>query len=282
MTLSVVVHTTPIEVEFVSDLLWSLGVVAIEEHWDPGGVVRLQTSLGDDLEVVERAMNSLPIELDWSTTSVNEAVANTWREFARPTVIGHRMVIAPIWCADQDVAGAVATLPQPDQAIVIPIEPASTFGMGDHPTTMSSLLVIEKYLQPGDVLIDVGCGSGVLGIGALRLGASRAIGMDINPSCVPVSQENARLNEVSDRWAVTSEPLAVIGIPGDIVVANILAPALIELSGELQRLTRPNGLLVISGVLAEHYEHVAQALKPLHEIDRIEIGGWAAVAFQAR
>jgi len=282
MTLSVVVRTTPVEVEFVSDLLWSLGVVAIEEHWDPGGVVRLQTSLGDDLEVVERAMNSLPIELDWSTTSVNEAVANTWREFARPTVIGHRMVIAPIWCADQDVAGAVATLPQPDQAIVIPIEPASTFGMGDHPTTMSSLLVIEKYLQPGDVLIDVGCGSGVLGIGALRLGASRAIGMDINPSCVPVSQENARLNEVSDRWAVTSEPLAVIGIPGDIVVANILAPALIELSGELQRLTRPNGLLVISGVLAEHYEHVAQALKPLQEIDRIEIGGWAAVAFQAR
>ena len=282
MTLSVVVRTTPVEVEFVSDLLWSLGVVAIEEHWDPGGVVRLQTSLGDDLEVVERAMNSLPIELDWSTTSVNEAVANTWREFARPTVIGHRMVIAPIWCADQDVAEAVATLPQPDQAIVIPIEPASTFGMGDHPTTMSSLLVIEKYLQPGDVLIDVGCGSGVLGIGALRLGASRAIGMDINPSCVPVSQENARLNEVSDRWAVTSEPLAVIGIPGDIVVANILAPALIELSGEIQRLTRPNGLLVISGVLAEHYEHVAQALKPLQEIDRIEIGGWAAVAFQAR
>jgi len=282
MTLSVVVRTTPVEVEFVSDLLWSLGVVAIEEHWDPGGVVRLQTSLGDDLEVVERAMNSLPIELDWSTTSVNEAVANTWREFARPTVIGHRMVIAPIWCADQDVAEAVATLPQPDQAIVIPIEPASTFGMGDHPTTMSSLLVIEKYLQPGDVLIDVGCGSGVLGIGALRLGASRAIGMDINPSCVPVSQENARLNEVSDRWAVTSAPLAVIGIPGDIVVANILAPALIELSGELQRLTRPNGLLVISGVLAEHYEHVAQALKPLQEIDRIEIGGWAAVAFQAR
>jgi len=282
MTLSVVVRTTPVEVEFVSDLLWSLGVVAIEEHWDPGGVVRLQTSLGDDLEVVERAMNSLPIELDWSTTSVNEAVANTWREFARPTVIGHRMVIAPIWCADQDVAEAVATLPQPDQAIVIPIEPASTFGMGDHPTTMSSLLVIEKYLQPGDVLIDVGCGSGVLGIGALRLGASRAIGMDINPSCVPVSQENARLNEVSDRWAVTSEPLAVIGIPGDIVVANILAPALIELSGELQRLTRPNGLLVISGVLAEHYEHVAQALKPLQEIDRIEIGGWAAGAFQAR
>jgi len=282
MTLSVVVHTTPIEVEFVSDLLWSLGVVAIEEHWDPGGVVRLQTSLGDDLEVVERAMNSLPIELDWSTTSVNEAVANTWREFARPTVIGHRMVIAPIWCADQDVAEAVATLPQPDQAIVIPIEPASTFGMGDHPTTMSSLLVIEKYLQPGDVLIDVGCGSGVLGIGALRLGALRAIGMDINPSCVAVSRENARLNEVSEQWTVTTDPLASIDVQGDIVVANILAPALIELSAELKRLTKPDGILVISGVLSEHYEHVAQALEPLYECDRIEYGEWAAVAFRSK
>ena len=282
MTLSVVVRTTPVEVEFVSDLLWSLGVVAIEEHWDPGGVVRLQTSLGDDLEVVERAMNSLPIELDWSTTSVNEAVANTWREFARPTVIGHRMVIAPIWCADQDVAEAVATLPQPDQAIVIPIEPASTFGMGDHPTTMSSLLMIEKYLRTDDVLIDVGCGSGVLGISALRLGALRAIGMDINPSCVAVSRENARLNQVSDQWTVTTDPLATIDVQGDIVVANILAPALIELSAELKRLTKPDGILVISGVLAEHYEHVAQALEPLHECDRIEYGEWAAVAFRSK
>jgi ribosomal protein L11 methyltransferase len=152
--------------------------------------------------------------------------------------------------------------------------------MGDHPTTMSSLLMIEKYVTPGDVLIDVGCGSGVLGIGALRLGASRAIGMDINPSCVPVSQENARLNQVDDRWTVTTEPLAVIGIPGDIVVANILAPALIELSSELKRLTKPDGVLIISGVLTENYAHVVEALQPLQQIDRIEYGGWAAVALR--
>jgi ribosomal protein L11 methyltransferase len=280
MTLSVVIRTTPTEVEFVSDLLWSLGVVAIEEHWDPNGVVRLQTSLGDDVEVVNQAMNSLPVVLDWSTTTVNETVANTWREFAQPTVIGRRIVIAPVWCAEEEVAEAVASLPDPNQAMVISIEPASTFGMGDHPTTMSSLLMIEKYLKSDDVLIDVGCGSGVLGIGALRMGASRAIGMDINPSCVPVSQENARLNQVSDRWSVTTEPVAVIGFPANIVVANILAPALIELSGELKRLTRPDGVLIISGVLAEHYEHVAKALEPLHEFDRIEHGGWAAVAFR--
>jgi len=282
MTLSVVVRTTPTEVEFVSDLLWSLGVVAIEEHWDPDGIVRLQTSLGDDIKVVEQAMNSLPVELDWSTVIVNDAVANKWREFARPTMIGERIVIAPVWCDDREVAEVVASLAHPDQAIVIPIEPASTFGMGDHPTTMTSLLMIEKYVQPGDVLIDVGCGSGVLGIGALRLGAVRAIGMDINPSCVAVSQENARLNHVDDRWTVTTEPVAVIGFPADIVVANILAPALIELSDELKRLTKPDGLLVISGVLTEHYEHVAQALAPLQECDRIEYGGWAAVAFRAQ
>ena len=282
MTLSVVVRTTPTEVEFVSDLLWSLGVVAIEEHWDPDGIVRLQTSLGDDIKVVEQAMDSLPVELDWSTVIVNDAVANKWREFARPTMIGERIVIAPVWCDDREVAEVVASLAHPDQAIVIPIEPASTFGMGDHPTTMASLLMIEKYVKPGDVLIDVGCGSGVLGIGALRLGAVRAIGMDINPSCVAVSQENARLNHVDDRWTVTTEPVAVIGFPADIVVANILAPALIELSDELKRLTKPDGLLVISGVLTEHYEHVAQALRPLQECDRIEYGGWAAVAFRAQ
>ena len=282
MTLSVVVRTTPTEVEFVSDLLWSLGVVAIEEHWDPDGIVRLQTSLGDDIKVVEQAMKSLHVELDWSTVIVNDAVANKWREFARPTMIGERIVIAPAWCDDREVAEVVASLAYPDQAIVIPIEPASTFGMGDHPTTMTSLLMIEKYVKPGDVVIDVGCGSGVLGIGALRLGAVRAVGMDINPSCVAVSQENARLNHVDDRWTVTTEPVAVIGFPADIVVANILAPALIELSDELKRLTKPDGLLVISGVLTEHYEHVAQVLMPLQECDRIEYGGWAAVAFRAQ
>ena len=282
MTLSVVVRTTPTEVEFVSDLLWSLGVVAIEEHWDPDGIVRLQTSLGDDIKVVEQAMKSLHVELDWSTVIVNDAVSNKWREFAQPTMIGERIVIAPAWCDDREVAEVVASLAYPDQAIVIPIEPASTFGMGDHPTTMASLLMIEKYVKPGDVVIDVGCGSGVLGIGALRLGAVRAIGMDINPSCVAVSQENARLNHVDERWTVTTEPVAVIGFPADIVVANILAPALIELSNELKRLTKPDGLLVISGVLTEHYEHVAQVLMPLQECDRIEYGGWAAVAFRAR
>ena len=282
MTLSVVVRTTPTEVEFVSDLLWSLGVVAIEEHWDPDGIVRLQTSLGDDIKVVEQAMKSLHVELDWSTVIVNDAVSNKWREFAQPTMIGERIVIAPAWCDDREVAEVVASLAYPDQAIVIPIEPASTFGMGDHPTTMTSLLMIEKYVKPGDVVIDVGCGSGVLGIGALRLGAVRAIGMDINPSCVAVSQENARLNHVDDRWTVTTEPVAVIGFPADIVVANILAPALIELSNELKRLTKPDGLLVISGVLTEHYEHVAQVLMPLQECDRIEYGGWAAVAFRAQ
>ena len=282
MTLSVVVRTTPTEVEFVSDLLWSLGVVAIEEHWDPDGIVRLQTSLGDDIKVVEQAMKSLHVELDWSTVIVNDAVSNKWREFAQPTMIGERIVIAPAWCDDREVAEVVASLAYPDQAIVIPIEPASTFGMGDHPTTMTSLLMIEKYVKPGDVVIDVGCGSGVLGIGALRLGAVRAIGMDINPSCVAVSQENARLNHVDERWTVTTEPVAVIGFPADIVVANILAPALIELSNELKRLTKPDGLLVISGVLTEHYEHVAQVLMPLQECDRIEYGGWAAVAFRAQ
>ena len=274
-----VVRTTPQEVEFVSDLLWSLGVVAIEEHWDGDGVVRLQTSLGDDPAVVERAMNALPGNLSWSTKNVDDEVINTWREFARPTVVGRRIVIAPIWCEEHEIATAMRELSDPADAVVVAIEPASTFGMGDHPTTMCSLLMLEKYLRPGDLVIDVGCGSGVLGIAALKLGAARAIGMDINPSCVAVSLENARSNGVEDRWSVTTEPLAVIGLAGEIVVANILAPALIELSGELKRLKKPGGKLIISGVLSDHYEHVARALEPLIEIDRTEIGGWVAAVF---
>lgn len=280
VTLSVIVNTTTTEVEFVSDLLWGLGVAAIEEQWDPDGTVRLQTSLGDDLAVITTAMNSLSETVQWTTTQVDDESIHSWREFAHPTIIGERLVIAPAWCTETQILRAVESLAKSQEALVVPIEPASTFGLGDHPTTRCSISMIEKYLRRQDSVIDVGCGSGVLGIVALRLGASRAFGIDINPSSVAVSRENARLNHVESRWSVTLEPLAVIGLTANIVVANILAPVLIELQEELKRLTIGGGILIISGVLTDHYQHVAQALLPLREVDRIEMGGWAAVAFQ--
>lgn len=275
--LTVVVATTPADYEYVSDLLWGLGVVAVSEHWSADGVVTLRTSLGEDEDVARRAMESIGVdfEFEWVDSSVGE----TWRTHARPIRVGDRLVVAPTWCASSDVDRLVASMGGPNEVTVASIEPGSTFGMGDHPTTTSSLLMLENYLEPGMEVLDVGCGSGVLGIVALMLGASRAHGVDINPASVAVSIANAETNGVADRWSVSTDALDVIGRPFDLVLANILAPTLVELSGQLRRLTSPSGVLIVSGVLNGHYDHVADALAPLREIEKVERDGWVAVAF---
>ncbi len=279
MALSIIVSTTAEQVELVSDVLWSLGVVAIEEHWDTDHEVRLQTSLGNDREVVTEVLNSLSWSATWILSEVDENVGDNWREFAKPVLVGKRLVIAPQWSSAAQIDEILRAMDDAKEALIITIEPGSTFGMGDHPTTMASLLAIEKYLLLDDEVIDVGCGSGVLGITSLLLGARRATGIDISAASIEVSRANAESNGVADRWSVSTDALGQIKSPVRIVVANILAPALIELSEQLRRLVSPTGFLIISGVLTQNYAHVAEALRPLREVDRIELEQWSAVVF---
>ena len=279
MALSIIVSTTAEQVELVSDVLWSLGVVAIEEHWDTDHDVRLQTSLGNDREVVTQVLNSLSWSATWILSEVDENVGDNWRAFARPVLVGKRLVIAPQWSSAAHIDEILRAMDNSAEALIVTIEPGSTFGMGDHPTTMASLLAIEKYLMFDDEVIDVGCGSGVLGITSLLLGARCATGIDINPASIEVSRANAESNGVADRWSVSTEPLGRVESPARIVVANILAPALIELSEQLRRLVSPSGFLIISGVLTQNYAHVAEALRPLREVDRIDLEQWSAVVF---
>jgi ribosomal protein L11 methyltransferase len=279
MALSIIVSTTAEQVELVSDVLWSLGVVAIEEHWDTDHDVRLQTSLGNDREVVTEVLNSLSWSATWILSEIDENVGDNWRAFARPVLVGKRLVIAPQWSSAMHINEVLSAVDHSQEALIVTIEPGSTFGMGDHPTTMASLLAIEKYLLLGDEVIDVGCGSGVLGITSLLLGARRATGIDISAASIEVSRANAESNGVADRWSVSTEALEQIESPARIVVANILAPALIELSEQLRRLVSPGGFLIISGVLTQNYAHVAEALRPLLEVDRIDLEQWSAVVF---
>jgi len=279
MALSIIVSTTAEQVELVSDALWSLGVVAIEEHWDTDHDVRLQTSLGNDREVVTQVLNSLSWSATWILSEVDENVGDNWRAFARPVLVGKRLVIAPQWSSAAHIDEILRAMDHSREALIVTIEPGSTFGMGDHPTTMASLLAIEKYLLLDDEVIDVGCGSGVLGITSLLLGARRATGIDISAASIEVSRANAESNGVADRWSVNTDALEQIDSPARIVVANILAPALIELSEQLRRLVSPTGVLIISGVLTQNYAHVAEALRPLREVDRIDLEQWSAVVF---
>ncbi len=262
-----VVTVDEADVELASDALWGLGVVAVEERAGENGLVELWTSIGDD------ALDSdvlLPQQWPFRLVEVDEAVADTWRQFAEPVWVEADLVVRPAWVPFEAPIGVT----------MLHIEPGATFGMGDHPTTILSLRAIRRLVQPGCTVLDVGCGSGVLAIGACVLGASSAVGVDIAPAAVPVTIANAFANGVAERIEVSTTDLADVDGTYDLVVANILAPTLISLAGDLQRVLAPGGALVISGILTVAHEHVLAALAPLHVVATDEMDGWAAITLR--
>jgi ribosomal protein L11 methyltransferase len=264
--LAIAVTVPEADVELASDALWSLGVVAIEER-AVADDVELWTSLGDDVNAVTRAASERLAQWPWRFVEVDAAVADTWRVHAEPVWIDADFVVCPAWvpfAADPAV-------------IVLRVEPGSTFGLGDHPTTMLSTRALRAALFDGATVLDVGCGSGVLAVAACVLGASSAEAIDISPASVPITEANAVANGVADRVHVSTTPLADVVGDYDIVIANILAPTLIELAADLRRVVAPSGVLIISGVLADHHEHVEAALQPFRKTHRSTQEGWAAV-----
>ena len=255
------------EVELASDALWGLGVVAIEERAAGPTSVELWTSLGDDADA-----SSMDLPTAWPTrfVEVDATVADTWREFAEPIWIDDDLVIRPAWLPFDPPVGVT----------VLHIEPGATFGMGDHPTTMLSLRVLRRLLRPGCSVLDVGCGSGVLAIAACVFGAASAVAVDIAPAAVPTTRANADANGVGERVSASTTDLADVEGTYDLVLANILAPTLVALAGDLRRVVAPGGALVISGILAGAYAHVLTALAPMRVVATDELNGWVAVTLR--
>jgi ribosomal protein L11 methyltransferase len=168
----------------------------------------------------------------------------------------------------------------PADVDVVSVEPGSTFGLGDHPTTILTLRAMRAALAAGMTVLDVGCGSGVLSVVACRLGAAHATAIDVAAEAVPVTRANAIANDVSERIAVSTTSLGEVEGSFDVVVANILASVLVALAGDLRRVLAPGGALIVSGVLADHHRHVEDALRPLRTVDRLTMDGWAALTLR--
>lgn len=261
-----VVRVDTSEVELASDALWGMGVVAVEERVQSDGSVELWTSLGD----AEPDLAGWPAQWAWRYEEVDERVADTWRDFATIIEVEPGLVVRPAWVPYDAPVGTT----------VLHIEPGATFGMGDHPTTVLSLRAVRRLVRAGNTVLDVGCGSGVLAIAACVFGAERAVGVDIAPAAVPVTEANAVANAVGDRVTVSTTDLADVEGEFDLVLANILAPTLVALAPDLRRVVRPGGRLVISGILDGHYQHVLDALAPL-SVERADVlDGWAAVTLR--
>jgi len=276
--LAVVVEVPAVEAELAADALWALGVVAIEEREPPeptGGAdaVELWTSLGPDRDTAATALAALAERWPWRFVEVDADVVNTWRTFARPTRVLDDLVVVPAWFGDPLDA-------QTRSAIVLRIDPGEAFGMGDHPTTVACLRALRREVRAGAAVLDVGCGSGVLGIAGLHFGAGRVDAIDIAPAAVHATLENAHRNGVADRIRVSTTPLAEVVGAYDVVVANILAPTLRHLADDLCRVVGPGGVLIVSGLLADRYQDVVEALAPLKLVEVETWEGWVALTLR--
>lgn len=272
---ALVVTVSTAEVELAADVLWSLGVAAVEERAVAESTVELWTSIGEgDTDGSGDARAAVALGQrgwEWRFAEVDESVAHSWRAFAQPVEAAPGIVICPAWLPAAASAGSGTVAPT-----VVAIEPGAAFGLGDHPTTRLGIRGLAGYVRDGDSVLDVGCGSGVLSIVALRLGAHRATAVDIADAAVEATLHNARLNGVVVDASTT--PLSAVGGLHDVVVANILAPVLVDLAPDLRRLT--GRVLILSGVLDKRFDHVVEALAPMEVVDVEVLEGWASVVLR--
>ena len=183
---------------------------------------------------------------------------NNWKAFYKPMEIGERLLIVPAW---EDA-------PESERVKIV-LNPGLTFGTGGHATTRLCLTALDRLIQGGESVLDLGCGSGILSIAALRLGAARALACDVDPACVTVASENAALSGLDpDVYTVRAgdvtadgELARALGGQYDLVVANIVADVTIALAPRVRPLLKPGGRFLCSGIIDERASEVKEALQ---------------------
>jgi ribosomal protein L11 methyltransferase len=196
----------------------------------------------------------------------------SWMDGFAPMRFGQRLWIVPSW----------HEAPQPD-AVNLLLDPGLAFGTGTHPTTSLCLQWLDGQALEGCSVLDFGCGSGILAIAALLLGAPRAVGTDIDPQALEASRDNAGRNNIADELFPLYLPEDLPPVPADVLVANILAGPLVSLAPQLSGLVKSGGRLALSGILAEQGEEVAAAYAQDFELDPIaNRDGWVRITGRRR
>lgn len=306
------IHTTAEATEAVTSLLYELGAngVVIEDpevlhrQWDtpygeiyqlspddfPDEGVFVKAYLPVDssqlIDVVEELKEQLAelttfgLDIGKATIAVNDVHedewAHAWKKYYKPIHVTERMTIKPVW-EEYEVKSA--------DEIIIEMDPGMAFGTGTHPTTILCLQALEKYLRPGDRVYDVGTGTAILSIAAVKLGARHVLAMDLDEVAVRSAQANVELNGVHDRITVQQNNL-LDGIEEqvDVVVANILAEVILRFTDDVYRLLKPDGVFIASGIIEARAEDVKQALvaSGLEIVETILIDDWVAIVSKKR
>jgi ribosomal protein L11 methyltransferase len=261
------------QLELAQLRLWELGATGLEER-DQTTLVR-EPAPGQAVvigafpdEVAARyAFNEIRQEYEAEIVYVpNADWATEWRRGFGAQRIGERILLHPSW----------EEVPSDAADVVLTIDAENAFGSGDHETTRLVLQVLDQRVAGGERVLDVGCGSGVLSIAALRLGASSAMAIDIEDDAIVVAERNAELNGVALRFQASIQSLSEIDGVYDIVLANIETRVLVHMPNELQSRIAPGGFLVLSGILRVEREELLAAYSNMHLEELLEEGEWCA------
>lgn len=240
----------------------------------------------DDEEIIRRVSEELEALREFvnvgkgtieKTQTKEEDWVNNWKEFFKPFEVSD-VYISPTWIEDEIPEGKVS----------IKIDPGTSFGTGMHETTQLAIRQVSKYLKPGNWVVDIGCGSGILSILALKKGASFVSAIDIDPIAVEASIENMEVNSMNpDKYQIQQgnilEDTSVTEWLGsasyDVVVANILADVLIPLYPHVNNILRPGGLYIMSGIINDKADEVESHLYKhnMELVDLLHQGDWVSI-----
>ena len=250
--MSIVVVVDPAEVDLVSGLVWDLGVSGIEEQPLPDGAVELR--IGCEKTIAQHVLEVLTER--WAPTAETVAAdegLDAWRDHAQVWRIGSTVIVPPWLETPIDVA---------ENDLVIVIDPGHAFGSASHETTRMCLGAVVDLVTPGCAVADIGCGSGILAIAAALRGATMVIATDIAADAIVATLDNALTNNVADLVEVSTATIDELdSATFDVVFANIGAATLSSMAAALVQVTKPEGVLVLSGLLGEQVETVISSFE---------------------
>lgn len=243
-------------------LTWDFADINVLEHKGEVAVVKAYFSEEDNIEEVLEYVNGKMRELkemgiDTGLAKVEsekmheEDWANNWKKYYKPTKIGERIVVKPIW----------EKYDAKENELVLELDPGMAFGTGTHETTRMCIQALDEYVKEDSTIFDVGCGSGILAIAAAKLGAKKAIGVDLDPVAVESANENVGLNNLNNIEILYGNLVEVIDGKADIVVANIIAEVICILTEDVKRVLKKDGYFITSGIIHDRVDMVTKKLE---------------------
>ena len=223
------------------------------------------------IAVTEQLKIMLPQDAQVEVISVNEDDwANNWKKYYHPIRVGKNLVIKPSWIDYE----------KQENDIIVELDPGMAFGTGTHETTRMCMEHLEKYIDKNSRVLDVGCGSGILSITSLLIGAKEVTGVDIDPVAVKVAIENGAMNKFKEPQYVIKRGNLVDEAQGkyDVIVANIIADVIIAVCGDVKQFVADDGVFISSGIIVDRKEDVKKAFadRGYTIVEELEEGEWVS------